>query len=426
MVDIHVITDQERLKRIFNELADIPGVQVRISPSLDTGLAEINRQVPSLQFTQSHMSGLSGEIIVRHIKNDLKNRTTKFILLTEGQESCKGVHRLIDLTLSDELLAAEIRDALDHYGFKKRKRAPKRKEAAPEPAPVTAEDADDSAAEVDAPSSPAVEEMPPLPEPQVYELPPAAAHFAAPAAPLEFAAELDLLTGSAPADAPRDASPAAPRRAAAAPFRPLHWIIAVATVAAVAAVATVIINVNSLKKKEALSIKVESSRSVATPAPAVKPKKEAAAVVPPKALVPAPAPTVAAPPMAQLPSFIPRDHPDKGYAATHPGWERYMGKNTEFRVFHEKGKIRAVQAIDRRDVNIPEDFLATSLKEMAGTTKYSIEARVPNAHYLVEKGRLNADTRLVLYRRQEDSKLKAFVVYFDAGGVPAPSAGSRK
>lgn len=423
MVDIHVITDQERLKRIFTELAGIPGVQVRISPSLDTGLVEINRQIPSLQFTQSHMSGLSGEIIIRHIKKDIKNRTTKFILLTEGQENCKGAHRVIDLTLADDLLAAAIRDAVDHYGFKKRKRAPTRKTAAAEPLPETEEDALVDAALDD--SRPPFEEAPPAPP--VDEFPTAAARFAAPAAPLEFAAELDLLTGTAPFSGPRGDAPAATRHAVSAPFRHLRRIIAVATVAAATAVTVVIINVNSLKKKDAASVRAEPSPKAATPAPTVGPKKEAATVIPPKAPpVPAPAPAVTTPRMTQLPSFIPGERPDKGYAAEHPGWERYRGKNTEFRVFRDNGKIRAVQAIDRRDVNIPEDFLATSLKEMTGATKYLIEARVSNAHYLVEKGRLNADTRVVLYRRLEGSKLKAFVVYFDDGGAPASSAGSLK
>jgi flagellar FliL protein len=58
-----------------------------------------------------------------------------------------------------------------------------------------------------------------------------------------------------------------------------------------------------------------------------------------------------------LPDFIPRYGLDKNYGTANPGWDRYKGQVTEFKVFRENGAIKAIQIIDRGGQGVPESFM---------------------------------------------------------------------
>jgi hypothetical protein len=121
---------------------------------------------------------------------------------------------------------------------------------------------------------------------------------------------------------------------------------------------------------------------------------------------PPPVPQPAATPL--LPTFIPKEGHDSTYAAKNPGWERYIGKDAEFRLFGVSGRIQAVQVLSVQDAPIQESLLKTVLREFAGTPDYQITSRSTKAGIRVENGRIMNKGEVVIYRK--NGAVKAFVV----------------
>lgn len=109
-----------------------------------------------------------------------------------------------------------------------------------------------------------------------------------------------------------------------------------------------------------------------------------------------------------LPAFIPRSGHDKGYAAKHPGWESYTGRQFNFRVFKVGGKLKALQVIAGRGSVIPSSLVNTVLTELAGSSNYQVRSRENNSGFLVSKGIVADKADLIFYKKRDT--LRAFVV----------------
>lgn len=143
---------------------------------------------------------------------------------------------------------------------------------------------------------------------------------------------------------------------------------------------------------------------LAPPAAPAKP----AAVAPAPAAKPAPAATAKA--AQALPGFIPRVPADSPYAAAHPGWERYLGDKMQFRVFREKGLVKAIQVIGEGDAEISESLVQTSFKETTGSD-------LPAAGKVKEENGVRIETRrakdgaeVAIYRSGNDRRIIGFVL----------------
>jgi hypothetical protein len=127
-------------------------------------------------------------------------------------------------------------------------------------------------------------------------------------------------------------------------------------------------------------------------------------------------PTAAAsPPMRTvgLPSVILRSTHDTGYAAAHPGWERYSTDEVEFLVFRENGEVRAIQVIALGGKAISADFYSSFSKEACGSDGFSIQSRKERDGYIVEKGAVAGDkAELLVYRKKSSGEIRAFVLSF--------------
>ncbi len=64
-----------------------------------------------------------------------------------------------------------------------------------------------------------------------------------------------------------------------------------------------------------------------------------------------------------LPSFVHSEWRDVQYTSQHPGWERYVSPEVDFRLFREKGVIKALQGISLSSSGLSEALLAQVLKE---------------------------------------------------------------
>lgn len=114
-----------------------------------------------------------------------------------------------------------------------------------------------------------------------------------------------------------------------------------------------------------------------------------------------------------LPSFVKDDKRDDTYSAKKPGWERYVGKTQEVRIFRLDDRIKAVQVIAGKGSTVPKDFLQTVLKELAGSGEFSLgdrEQKQGFRGYLIQRGNVNDKADLVLYRNKKSDSIVAFVV----------------
>lgn len=152
------------------------------------------------------------------------------------------------------------------------------------------------------------------------------------------------------------------------------------------------------------------------PTPAVKPVTQPVSPVSPAApgTQPVPAGQKPAqilsekPSMPPFPTFIPREGHDKSFAATKPGWERYIGEQVEFRVFGAGGKPKALQILAAKGKAVPDSLIKTVLTELAGNADYQISSRENKAGFLLLRGSVAKKADVLFYKK--GSTVRAFVV----------------
>lgn len=109
-----------------------------------------------------------------------------------------------------------------------------------------------------------------------------------------------------------------------------------------------------------------------------------------------------------LPAFIPQEGHDGSFVVKNPGWERYVGKLNEFRIFIASGRIQAVQVLAIKDAPISESLIKSVLQEFTGNSEYQITSRNTKAGIRVENGKIQNKGEIVLYKK--NGAVKAFVV----------------
>jgi hypothetical protein len=114
----------------------------------------------------------------------------------------------------------------------------------------------------------------------------------------------------------------------------------------------------------------------------------------------------------ELPSFLRRDWRDGAYSASHPGWERYLSPEYDFRIFREKNSIKAIQVIARGNGQVPDTYLATVLREFGLPHSQSMGVSERKGGLLVQRTTIQGKAELVLYRSDGDGRIKAFVLAF--------------
>jgi hypothetical protein len=139
-------------------------------------------------------------------------------------------------------------------------------------------------------------------------------------------------------------------------------------------------------------------------------KKETPTATPPAVSAPVPEPPpvaekAAAPP---VPSFISENGRDPAYAEKNPGWERYLDKTAEFRVYSDSGQLCAVQALAVKGVPLSNKLLKTATQELTGSTDYQITSQVMKSGVSVESGTIRDEYEIKLYKKK--GALVAFVV----------------
>ncbi|MDD2273616.1 MAG: hypothetical protein PHP95_02525 [Desulfuromonadaceae bacterium] len=443
MSNLLLITDVARLRKIFSRLAEDKNIRLRVVNNLEKGGEEIAIEKPDVVFVQTHLSGLSAEILLMHLKKQLGRRRSKFVLLaTPGETSdaiLKPYQGWLDTSADDAPLLSE----LQHLIVTLLSKAKKSEEPVPPLAsastefmaqPVSSEESSallaPLAAVEEAPeqhtgtelqhvvttpgsSEPSLEEQgityAPRKRLQVYS---------------EFTSSFDnAVSSTAEPETLEQATPAAAHEWDAEDIdttetqtghskRTMFLIWLVPIIVIVIALTYIQQQIPASKPEAAKPVAVISPDTPAVPKDqdSMSDKAVLSAIAEnrsPKS--PAPVQTAAARPLT-LPDFIPRAGLDKQFSASNPGWERYKGRVTEFKVLREAQAIRAIQVIDRGGQGLPESFMKGVLRQVTKNPSFGSVTSEKKEGYLIQRGHISENIKVVYYRDENGGKLRAFVI----------------
>lgn len=467
VTNLLLITDVPRLRKVFARLKEEKDIRLRIVNSLEKGGEEIVADKPDLVFVQTHLSGLSADILLMHLKKQLGRRRARFVLLSPPDQIGEGVVRLyqghLDTALDDHSLFDAIREALNALVVKGKKGAPATTDpAANRQAPdqvndIAAVQQTDEATQFEAPLPPALQQVPAGAEPSLEEQ--GITYTPRPRLSVysEFTSSFDSAVGgmqpAGPVGDPSQAQShawdheevetieARPSRSKRATF--LFWLapLLVAVIAITllqhrrsrpAAVAPQQTGTTSLPVNQAAGGVPAAGGSMPAPAPAPsalqKPGGQSpaagtdarlsdqavlSAIAENRARKEQAKPATAAARLTELPEFIPRTGLDKGYGAANPGWERYRGRVTEFKVYREGTSIKAIQIIDRGGDGVPESFMKGVLRQVSQNPVLVVESSDKKEGYVIQRGQVAQNLKAVYYRDEKGGRLRALVLTWD-------------
>ncbi len=447
MNNLLLITDVARLRNIFGQLADSDTMRLRIVNDLEKGGEEIAIEKPDVVFVQTHLSGLSADILLMHLKKQLGRKRARFVLLASPGQTNEAIlklyHGWLDTSAEDGQFLSELEQLLETLLSKPKigdDLYPEDPNAAP-----------DGAQRQFGPAESSMEE-----QGLTY----------APRQRMKVSSEFGDSFDSAVSRTPEPASldqtaptmsrdwinenidPVEARPTGSKKGTYLLWMIAVVIIV----VGVTYYQHNPPAKSAPDVVKIEQGTAV-KPASAVSSALQPPAAAPPtpskpgapdqakeqvakkvaltviteqdrvldkdmldaiagKKDPPPPPPVVVsiAPELTTLPRFIPVYGHNKSYSATHPGWELYLGNVTEFKVLKEADKIKAIQVIDRGWRGLTDPFLKRAFGQLAKNPSFGVYTTEKREGYKIQRGRMADNVKVVYYREEKTGVLRAFAL----------------
>mgnify|MGYP000860886990 FL=1 len=420
-MQIVAITDIPRMTAFFERMVQQYPDLIVVN-EIHRGIEELESRKPEVVLIQNHLSGLSADILHKHLKSRLGQHKARFGLISAAATldvaTSAQFETILDPTLDDAQLEQAFAIILQRQ---------------PQPGPQ------DSATLTQPAVASAIPDQEPEPALQQQLIPsvaaaPAAADDEPPADPLtyemprrpglsiisDFSKQLDTRS-----DAVRTEPALFAEREQELRIRDLHqephlitdfeepqpwyrktpFILVSITLVLVVAVSL---------------FQHRPNRTASLPPKAAPEAKPSPAATPPAAVTAPAAQTQ--PELKQglsshgagrprnLPAFVPREGRDPGYGKENPGWENYHGQTSEYRIFREKdGTIKAIQVIDRSGAGIQESFYISILKELAGATTMRPTSSEIKEGYEIRRGDL-AGLQLVQYRDAQGGRMRGFVI----------------
>ncbi|MDD2850984.1 MAG: hypothetical protein PHY09_03680 [Desulfuromonadaceae bacterium] len=454
MSNLLIITDVARLRKIFGRLTEDKNIRLRIVNNLEKGGEEIAIEKPDVVFVQTHLSGLSADILLMHLKKQLGRRRSRFVLLASpGQVTdaiLKPYHGWLDTSAEDGQLLYNLQSLLDTLLNK-----PKKGDATttaqsiatvPTPESINIHDTPSAPVALSQPEDPGHELMttiPAIPEPSLEEQGVTYAPRQRLKVYSEFNSSFDNAVSRTPEPEPVeqttpsqihdwssehiDSIETTPVRSKNITF--LLWLAPVV----IAVIVITYLQQHKSSTKAKPTSKIETPVAVAKPEAQKPPQSIPVAITTPpqtviqnqdnvsdKAVLSAiadnrtqksPVPTASSgASLTTLPDFIPRYGFDKQFGTTNPGWERYKGQVTEFKILREAGAIKAIQGIDRGGEGIPESFMRAVVHQTAKKPALVTDSTEKKDGYQIQRGRIANNIKVVYYRDEDGGKLRAFVL----------------
>jgi len=115
MTRILLITDTERVERVFHAVAAQGALHLHTVATLTDGDAEIAAFAPDLVFIQSRISGFSSAIALRHLSKSFPQRSAIMLLTVDAEDAAQARKQgfaSLDLAVEDELLEEALKKSL--------------------------------------------------------------------------------------------------------------------------------------------------------------------------------------------------------------------------------------------------------------------------------------------------------------------------
>ncbi|MSN25386.1 MAG: hypothetical protein GJV46_05880 [Geobacter sp.] len=474
MSNILLITDVARLRKVFGVLTDDSSVNLRVANNLEKGGEEIAADTPDLIFLQTHLSGLSPEILIMHLKKQLGSKNSRFILLAAPNQVSESILALfqgwLDTSLDDDQLIRDLQAQIPSLASKvKEKEASSGHLNPPDDAldstftaqsegvvavvPAVVNVSEEKVSTI-ADSPAIVAELPsednalaeqnitysPRPRMSVYS---------------EFNSSFDDAVNSAPEPESFEQSSSTaddiwgtkptknikttPERSKRLTF--LYWLVPVIIAVIVttlfqqrmsrqvspakvnsaesqtksdkhASVLNHMSTVGSAKStlKPVSSAVNTQSKSLADPGAQANDKAMIVAITESREKKNTIVTARSAALLTRLPDFIPRGNVDKTYSDVNPGWEKYISPDVEYRVYRDKNHIKAIQIIALGGVSISNALHNGILKQLLKNAHFEIETTETKEGYKVERGHIAENLKVVYYRDEKGNRLRAFVL----------------
>lgn len=415
-----VITDIPRMTDLFEQFSQTRDGLVIVS-EIHRGIDELERIKPGVVILQNHLSGLSADILLKHLKSRVGRRRCRFVLISSSETLDVEISAKFDGIMDPSQSGEELESVLDAFMLPAGQGAAAqtaqtgdRPSATPDNGQIFQEFAPESAA---ASASAQTERQPVsllenLPEPLTYERPRRQKRsvISAFSQQLDTRAEDLAAPQSAPEPPPDHLREALHHRddllitdieESAPPLYRRAWVQALTCVILVA-----------------VGVTTYQHRSGTSPAKPEAPPRAVMKPPPAKPQIPHSSASSPTKPLAVhgtgrpkgLPAFVPGDSLDRSYGKEHPGWERYLGQANEYRLFREKdGAIRSVQVLDRSGSGIQESFYVTILKEVAGVSAMRPVSSEIKEGYEIRRGE-SGGLQVVQYRDAQGGRLRGVVV----------------
>lgn len=406
MSNLLLITDVSRLQNIFGLLSVNPAVRLRIATNLEKGSEEIMNDRPDIVFIQTHISGFSADILLKHLKNHARDTLPYFVLLAApsqlGTTTLQSFQGWLDTTADDGRFLVDLQSLVSSL-------------VATSVVTESPDVFDTKPATHDAATpGDSLEDQgllyTPRPRFSVYSEFTASFDSAVRETgepeqlPEQVQADMATEENTEPAD---HYFPVTKRsRAKRTSF--LLWLVVVV----IAGVAFTFYqqsrpdpknrNEQALapgKPKEAERIQPVSSSARIT----------AALLKPISSNVKGGTNSTAKGPV-QLPTFIPRAALDTSYATANPGWERYTTKDVEFRVYRMADAIKAIQIIALAGSTFSDTFLQDIQRQLTSNPTFVRISSEKTEGYTIERGKLSDTIKAVYYRDGNGKNLKAVVL----------------
>jgi len=391
-----LITDVSRLQKIFGQLAGNPSVRLRIAATLEKGSEEIMRDRPDIVFVQTHISGFSADILLKHLQKHALDMLPYFVLLAApaqlGTITLQSFQGWLDTTAEDNRLLQDLQ------------------------ALVSSLMATAVVTETSAPPGDSLEDQgllyTPRPRLSVYSEFTASYDSA-----VRESSEPEHLPEHIPADEAIDeetvpvdqyTSPARGSRSKWTSF--LLWLIVVL-------IAGVAFTFYQQSRPDTKNRAVQTTSPVKAQEPSKTQAVSSSARIAAVLLKPVSSSakegtklTIPAEGPVQLPSFIRSATMDASYAAANPGWERFISKDVEYRVYRVTKTIKAIQIIALSGSTISKSFLQEIQQQLTGNPAFVRTSSEKSGGYTIERGELSETIRAVYYRNGSGEHLKAVVL----------------
>ncbi len=115
---------------------------------------------------------------------------------------------------------------------------------------------------------------------------------------------------------------------------------------------------------------------------------------------------------AGLPSFIRPEWRDKSYASAHPGWERYVSPQADFRIYRNGGTMKALQIVAPEGRPLSDPYRASVLSGLGYLPPARAAEVVSKDGFLMETAALDDSAEIVTYRESDGRAVRALVIVF--------------